>query len=93
MLEAAVLDGYLQGLADVGWQADPQVVRCAYLIASLLVFGLRPEAVVHAWNEAEHAALERYYGWSIDDIIAQAAEVTQLLLDRAHQLRTLLNRL
>jgi Phosphotransferase enzyme family len=92
-LEAAVLDGYLQGLADVGWQGDPHVVRCAYLIASLLIFGLTPEAVDHAWNEADHAALERYYGWSIDTMIEQAAEVTHLLLARSHEVRKLLNAL
>jgi hypothetical protein len=92
-LEATVLDGYLQGLADAGCQVEPRVVRCAYLIASLLTFGLTPEAVDHAWNEADHAALERYYGWSIDTMIEQAAEVTHLVLARSHEVRELLDTL
>lgn len=92
-LEAAVFDGYLQGITEAGWQGDSRLVRCAYLISSVLIFGLVPEAVDHALNEAEHDALERYYGWSIDLIIEQAAVVTHLLLERAAELRTLLNAL
>jgi hypothetical protein len=90
-LETAVFDGYLQGLVEAGWQGDARLVRCAYLISSVLIFGLVPEAVDHALNEAEHAVLERYYGWSIDRMIEQAAAVTHLLLARADELRALLN--
>ena len=90
-LEAEVVDGYLRGLAEAGWRADPRVVRRGYLIGSVLVFGLAPEVPDHALNEEEHPALERQYGWPIDRLIAQAAEVTYLLLDRADELRALLD--
>jgi hypothetical protein len=89
-LEAEVLQSYLRGLADVGWQADPRQVRCAYLISSVLLFGLAPEAVDHALSEDQHAALEQHYGWPLERMVRQAAEVTYLLLGRADELRDLL---
>lgn len=88
-LEASVIDSYLQGLAEVGCRVEPRLVRCAYLIGSVLLFGLLPEAVEHALNE-DHKGLERYYGWPLDRLVAQAAEVTYLLLERADELRGLL---
>lgn len=91
--EATMFDGYCQGLAEAGCQINPDWVRCGYLIHALLIFGLLPEAVDHALNEAEHAALEQYYGWSIERIIAQAAAVTDLLLMRAEELGPLIRRL
>ncbi len=88
-LEAQVLDSYLQGLADSDIRLDPAHVRRAYLTGSVLMFGLIPEAVDHALNESEHAELERYYGWPIDRIVEQSAEVTYRLLERAEMLRAL----
>jgi hypothetical protein len=88
--ETAAFESYLQGLQAAGWQPDPRLVRCAYLIGSVLLFGLVPEAVDHALNEDEHPALERYYGWPIDRMIEQAAEVTYLLFARVDELRALL---
>ena len=90
-LESDVLDAYLQGLAEAGWRADPRRVRCAYLISAVLLFGLAPEAVDCALQEDEHAALERRSGWPIDRVIEQAAAVTYLLLERAEELRALLD--
>lgn len=92
-LEAQVVAGYMQGLASAGWKADPRQVRCAYLISSVLLFGLVPEAVDHALSEDQHAALERHYGWPLERIVRQAAEVTYLLLGRADELRDLLSEL
>lgn len=89
-LEAEVFEGYLQGLAQAGWQADLRQVRCAYLISSVLLFGLAPEAVDHALSEGEHATLEEQYGWPLERMVRQAAEVTYLLLRRADELRDLL---
>ena len=92
-LEAELFNSYLQGLVQAGWQADPRLVRCAYLISSLIIFGLRPEAVEHALNEAEYQSLERYYGWPIERLVEQAAQVTYLLFKRANELRALLDAL
>jgi hypothetical protein len=55
-LEAAVMHSYLAGLVETGWQGDPDMVRCAYLIHSVLIFGVVPEAVAYALHEDEHAA-------------------------------------
>jgi Phosphotransferase enzyme family len=92
-LEAAVMHSYLQGLADAGWHADSRLVRCAYLISSVLLFGLVPEAVDHGLNTDQHMTRERQYGWPIDQLVRQAAEVTYLLLRRAEELRSLLDSL
>jgi hypothetical protein len=92
-LEAEVVVGYLRGLADVGWRGDPRQVRCAYLISSVLLFGLVPEAVDHALSEGQHLALEQHYGWPLKRMVRQAAEVTSLLLERADELRNLFNEL
>jgi hypothetical protein len=90
-LEAEVFNSYLQGLAEAGWQADPVFVRCAYLISSVLLFGLVPEAVEHALHEDGYGELVEFYGWPIERLVEQAAEVTYLLFKRADELRALLD--
>lgn len=92
-LETSVFENYLEGLQAAGWQPDPQAIRCAYLITSVLMFGLTPEAQDHALNEDEHPALECAYGWPIERMIRQSADATYLLLERADQLRHLLGAL
>jgi hypothetical protein len=92
-LEAAVLANYLAGLAEAGWQGDERLVRCAYLISAVLLFGLASEAVDHALNEAERAGLEAYSGWPLERMIDQCAGITYLLLERAGEVRQLVNRL
>jgi hypothetical protein len=92
-LEAAVFHSYLQGLATAGWHGDSRLVRCAYLISSVLLFGLLPEGVDHALQADQHTTLERQYGWPIEQLVKQAAEVTYLLLSRADELRRLLDSL
>jgi len=92
-LEAAVFQGYLQGLSSAGWHGDSRLVRCGYLISSVLLFGLVPEGVDHALQADQHTTLERQYGWPIDRLVTQAAEVTYLLLKRAEELRSLLDSL
>lgn len=92
-LEKAMFESYLQGLNQAGARVEARLVRCAYLIGSVLLYGFTPEAVDHALNEDEHPALEQLYGWPIDRMIAQSAEVTYLLLARADELRALLNTL
>lgn len=89
-LEAMVMERYLQGLSAAGWRADPQEVRYAYLMSSVLNFGLEPEAVDHALNE-DPADLEQRFGWPVERVVEQTAQVTYLLFERANDLRTLCN--
>ena len=89
-LEGRVFERYVAGLAESGWQGDPRVVRCAYLINAVLNFGLWPEAIDHAVNEEAHAATAQFFGRSIEAVIDQTAAVTMLLLDRADEVRALL---
>lgn len=88
-----MFNSYLQGLTQASLPADERQVRSAYLISSVLIFGLAPEAVEHALNEAEHKALECHYGWPIEQLVEQAAQVTYRLLERADELRALLGAL
>jgi hypothetical protein len=39
-LEAIVLDAYVAGLRDSGWDGDPELVRLGYLIALVLRYGV-----------------------------------------------------
>jgi len=89
-LETMVFDGYLQGLADAGWQADPTQIRFGYLMSSVLIFTLAMEAVDHAWNK-DVAGLEAYYGWPQKRLVEQNAQVMYLLLERADELRAMLD--
>jgi hypothetical protein len=40
LIEAAALEGYLEGLRDTGWEGDPQTVQAVYEAASRLRYGL-----------------------------------------------------
>jgi len=89
-LESMVFDRYLQGLVDAGWHADLGQVRYAYLMSSVLIFTLEMEAVDHAFSENVDD-LETYYGWPQERLVEQNAQVTYLLLERADELRAILN--
>lgn len=89
-LEAMVMERYLQGLAAAGWQADPTEIRYAYLMSSVLNFGLEPESVEHVSNE-DMTELEQPFGWPVERVVEQTAQVTYLLFERANELRTLCN--
>jgi hypothetical protein len=89
-LEQQVLEGYLEGLHEAGWRGDPKAVRLGYLASSLLLWGIIPEALTFARDTHSHADWEQAYGRPIDEIVAQAAEVTYLLLDRVDEARRLL---
>lgn len=89
-LESAIFGSYCQGLADAGAAIAATSVHIGYLTRSVLVFGLEPEAVEHAQNP-DKTAVEQYYGWPIERMIAQTAQVTYLLLNRANELRALLD--
>ena len=88
-LEALVFERYLQGLNDVGWHVDPRLVRYGYLMSSVLIFTFEMEAVDFAFAE-DVAEMELVWGWSQAQLIAQNAQVNELLLARAAELRRML---
>lgn len=92
-LEREVFNHYLQGLEDSGCQPDPNQVRCAYLINSLLLFGFALEAVDVALDEDAYEETEQFYGKPIEQFVAQAAGVTYLLIERISALKSLLDTL
>jgi hypothetical protein len=89
-LETTVFDSYIQGLADAGWKADPDQVRYAYLMSSVLTFTFEMEAVDFVLS-TDVVGLERHYGWSLARMVEQNAGITYLLLERADTLRTMLD--
>ncbi|MEZ4862667.1 MAG: phosphotransferase [Caldilineaceae bacterium] len=91
-LEAMVFERYLQGLNDVGWRADPLQVRYGYLMSSVLIFPFEMEAVEFAFAE-DVAEMECVWGWPQERLIAQNAQVNDLLLARADELRRMLSML
>ena len=91
-LESMIFARYLQGLADVGWQADTDQVRYVYLMRSVIVFTLEAavQAVDHALSE-DVDGLETYYGWPQERLVEQDTQITYLLLKRIDELRAILN--
>jgi hypothetical protein len=89
-LEKIVLEGYLEGLRDVGWQGDPQQVRLGYAAASARY--LFPE--IGSWltfilDESQHAAAEQRLGVPMGAAFDSVARLRRPLfskLDQAHEL-------
>ncbi len=72
-LEAAVLDGYVSGLRDSGWDGDPHVVRTGYAASTVLRYGLGAlrVALPPLLNEEVHPFLEQLMGYPMADIAEQ----------------------
>ena len=87
-LDKLVFDGYLEGLADAGWQGDPRLIRLGYAAGSVLCFGLGylvfepPEAMI-PW-------LEQAFGLPIDKFSVLVADLRNFWLELADEARSLL---
>lgn len=93
-LEDLVLDGYLAGLRDAGWQGDPLAVQCGYAAAAVLRGGLvAPGLRLVTLDDAGRAMEERRWGRPLEQIMEERAALTCFLLDRADKVRTLAARL
>jgi hypothetical protein len=96
-LEQIVLEGYLAGLSDAGWQGNPDLVRFSYA-ATLYwrsVFGaFVGEMVPWMLDERYHAAIERATGHTMEegaDYTALLIEFYQHVYDQVQELKAALD--
>ena len=90
-LEEITFDAYLAGLSDAGWTGDPRLVRYGYTAAAALRYGFLSAAdILRATFDAGQAAVaERQQRRPFTEILADRAELTYFLLDRADEARGL----
>lgn len=97
-LDQCVLEGYLDGLRDVGWQGDPRQARFGQVASS----AVRPFAIPPLpglmlgilLDESRHAWVEQGAGLSIVEIADSMAELRRHpLLDWEREARELLDAL
>ena len=83
-LDALCMEGYLEGLNDVGWRGDPRQVRLGYAAGSAMIFGIGytgmepPSEEIIPW-------LEEVSGRHIDELRIQTTERRHFLLELADE--------
>jgi hypothetical protein len=91
-LEEIVFEGYLEGLREAGWQADPQQVRLGYTAASVRY--LFPELgrwLAFILDESLHAAAEQEIGYPMGDVFDTFALMRRLLFSKLDEARDLMS--
>jgi len=89
-LETLVLDGYSEGLRQVGWQGDPALIRLGYLCSVALRYGpniVFPEILAMDPKVAE--GMQKRFGRSIDEWVDRLALVRRFVIQRANEARQL----
>lgn len=80
--EEIVLDGYIDGLRDAGWDGDPAAVRLGFTIAASLLVGVGGAGFWFTMVNRDGGALaERIVGRPREDIAAQWSQLQPHLLD------------
>jgi hypothetical protein len=92
--EEIVLDGYIEGLRDAGWDGDPAAVRLGFTIAASLLIGVGGAGFWFTMVNRDGGALaERIVGRPREDIAAQWSQLQPYLLDLGDEaLATILRR-
>jgi hypothetical protein len=90
-LEEIVLEGYLQGLREVGWQGDPRQVRLGYLAAGVHYVICE----IDRWlelilDESLHAEAEQTYGMPIGELFDYVAAQRPLFMRKLGEARELM---
>jgi hypothetical protein len=91
-LEEIVLAGYLQGLAEAGWQGDPRLVRFGYLasVSYRYLFGaIIGEAYSSFQDEQSYPFIEQIFGAPIEMLLMGTAAFCQINADAYHKALTL----
>ena len=89
-LEEIVLEGYLRGLREVGWQGDPQQVRLGYTAATVrYLFGEVGRWLALILDESLHAAAEEQYGLSMGEAFDTIARMRRPLSRKLVEARDL----
>jgi hypothetical protein len=90
-LEEAVLDGYIAGLHDAGWNDDERKIRVGFTAAVALRLGLVPQTLDLILNEERRSQAERGWNRPVEDLIERWSQVAYFVLDRADRTRQMLD--
>ena len=89
-VEAAALEGYLEGLADQGWRGAARDVRLGYLLSVGLRYGLLTAPLMLTGDAQRRAQVARSFGRPLEELAAVFREEQRFCLDRLDEARALL---
>ncbi|MGI8486843.1 MAG: phosphotransferase [Thermomicrobiales bacterium] len=80
-LQNVVLEKYLEGLGDMGWHGDPDLVRTGYAIAAGLRYGIGAMRLELPFllDEELHPHIEQLFGRPLTEIVANQVELHAFL--------------
>lgn len=93
-LEAAILEGYLAGLADHGVKIDARLVRLGYLISLSFWMGVQLPGW-SAWMLSPNSEfdVQAMYGRQAEDVLTGWVQLDSFCLDRADEARVLIQQM
>ena len=89
-VEAAALEGYLEGLADQGWRGAARDVRLGYLLSVGLRYGLLTAPLMLTGDAQRRQQIVRSFGRPLEALADVFREEQRFSLDRLDEARTLL---
>jgi hypothetical protein len=95
-LEQIVLDGYMDGLRDAGWQPNPDMIRFSYAATiywRYAIGGFAGEMVPWLLEESYHAAIEQAWGKTMEQLADETASSigwVNYIYDQASKLKAVL---
>jgi len=92
-LEAALLDGYLAGIADNRAEIDPRLVRLGYLISLSFWMEYLPGWTAFSLPPDSGANVQPKYGHSAKEVLSSWVHLNAFCLDRADEARSLIKQL
>jgi hypothetical protein len=87
-LEDIALESYIDGLRDVGWRGDAELVRRGYAIAAVLRILGGTTWVLHTLlNDGQHGELERAFGRPIHELVDRWAGAMKVAVEALDKVR------
>lgn len=87
--DAAIFDGYLQGLHEAGWQGNPWIARFGFAASASLKYAGLIFWIGDLVDEQRRTVCEQLSGQPIDIFVHQRAALVSYLLDLADEARGL----
>ena len=93
-LEAALLEGYLTGIADNGVTVDARLVRLGYLISLALWMGMMlPGWAAEMLPPDSGVNVQAMYGRTAEEVLKGWVQLHEFCLDRADEARSLIQQM
>ena len=92
-LEAALLEGYLAGIADQRVEIDPRLMRLGYLISLSYFMEYLPGWTPFILPPNSGDAVQGMHGRSAKEVLASWVHLAEFCLDRADEARSLIKQL